>query len=111
MVPLAVVVAGGAGAIGKVKPAGLGVGDGLGETDGLAATDGEEDEGACPQPDAHASTITANHALADVNSAWHRVLALPLQVTGAGRVLNPARAGFAYACLGSGVVRRRRQTR
>src|SRR5205823_358926 len=32
----------------------------------------------------------ANHALTDVNPALHRVVALPLQVTGAGRELIPA---------------------
>jgi hypothetical protein len=87
MVPAAVVVAGGAAVIGNVSPAGLGVGDGLGATDGLAATDGEGDEAAWP-PQAvtqAATAATAIHFLADVNSAWHRVLALPQQVTGAGR--------------------------
>jgi hypothetical protein len=86
MVPAALVVAGGAGAIGKVRPTGPDVGEGLGAIDGLATTDGEGDEAdGLPHATEVVIATTANHALADVNSAWHRVLALPQQVTGAGR--------------------------
>src|SRR6202165_2331441 len=94
MVPAAVVVAGGAGAIGKVRPTGPDVGEGLGATDGLATTGGDELEWP-PQATTHAVTATtANHFCADVNPSRHRVLALPQQVTGAGREWNPARNRF-----------------
>jgi hypothetical protein len=82
MVPAAVVVGGGAGAIGNVRPTGPDVAEGLGAADGDTAGDGEGDDAVePPQAMEQAAIAMANHALADVNSAWHRVLALPQQVT------------------------------
>lgn len=77
MVPVAVTP--GSGFSLKVSPSGLG--DGLGEA--WVAGDGDDvdpelEPQATPQT---ATAINPIHALADVNPARHRVLALPLQVT------------------------------
>jgi len=72
----------------KMKP--LGLEDTFDEVSGLGEGDGDDPDVA-PQAAAQtANATTATHALTDVNPALHRVVALPLQVTGAGRELIPA---------------------
>src|SRR5437773_3294264 len=101
MVPLAVTP--GSGLILKVCPEGNGVSDWLGDCSGLA--DGEGVAAVSP-PHAAMNTAIASvtiHALADVIAAPHRVQALPVQVTGAGRDFTPARQRrrSLYACRGA----------
>src|SRR5438094_1085117 len=107
MVPFAVTP--GSGLILKVCPEGDGVSDWVGDCWGLG-----DGVAAVSPPQAamnRASASVATHALADVIAAPHRVQALPVQVTGAGRDFTPARQRGRplYACRGTtGAAGRRR---